>query len=250
MSNFALYLTESGTDSVLARLLLNHCEKVAFSTTLAQATAIFSNSLSASRSEPLFSLIVADVPAGGINLAEYVLGRIRPSAYFRLTLKTPSVVLYDPVGDVLSARRALQAGVNEYLLDSDLTDSHIQSLFAHIHTTQEQIAIQDKLLWTSYQESMDAVDAPSSNSAQDGPWSARLSSVEAAIVHCLTAQRGEPMSARNIVHAVMGRDVDEEQAASLIRPHISRLRSKVEPLPQMPQRLLTVRGKGYMLVDG
>jgi DNA-binding response OmpR family regulator len=250
MTTYALYLTELSADSLLARLLLNHCEKVTFSATLAQATAIFSNSLNPTRTEPLYNLIVADVPVGGINLAEYVLGRIRPSAYFRPSLSAISVVLYDPVGDVVSARRALQAGVDEYLLDSDLTPTHIAALLAQLQSRYEQGVVQDKLLDAAYQASVFDDGILDDSVPQDNARNARLSSVEAAIVHCLTTQRGEPMSARSIVHAVMGRDVDEDRAASLIRPHISRLRSKVEPLPQMPQRLLTVRGKGYMLVDG
>jgi DNA-binding response OmpR family regulator len=76
----------------------------------------------------------------------------------------------------------------------------------------------------------------------------RLSSVEAAIINCLSARPGEAVSARSLVQTIMGRDVDEDHAASLIRPHISRLRSKLEPTPQMPRKLLTVRGKGYIFV--
>ncbi len=155
----------------------------------------------------------------------------------------PRIILVDRDGNVSAARRALQLGVTEYLLPSDLTEFRIDTIF----TTWNFSA------WADLPG--DAIDPHEDDFAeetlQDGFDTGRigrLSSVEAAIVTCLTASRGEPMSARDLVHAIMGRDVDEDHAANLIRPHISRLRSKVEPTPQMPRRLLTVRGKGYMLV--
>lgn len=273
----ALYLSFADSSFGLDRLLAKHCEKLDITHTLAQATAIFNNSAESHSPVSAYNLIVADVPVAGINLAEYVLGRIRPTAYLASSEglsrewsaryasanrssgaakypNSPVILLFDPAGDISTARRALQLGIDDYLLVSDLSEGRIDAILAP--------------LWARFSEPqnpsiyVDHSASPASRSASahdNGEFygddqfslnrSMRLSSVEAAIVHCLSAQNGAPMSARNIVHAVMGRDVDEDRAATLIRPHISRLRSKVEPTPQMPQRLLTVRGKGYMFVN-
>ncbi len=152
---------------------------------------------------------------------------------------TPYIVMYDPTANVSVARRALQLGVHEYLLNDDLTDAYIESLLKGMDFTRFSQAA-EPVDWST------AVDPAVMESMTY--YGQKLSSVEAAIVNCLSAHSGQAISARAIVSQVMGRDVDEERAASLIRPHISRLRSKVEPTPQMPQRLLTVRGKGYMYV--
>jgi DNA-binding response OmpR family regulator len=160
----------------------------------------------------------------------------------------------DISGDVAAARRALQIGVTDYLLADDLTPPRIDALI------QTWRAAGDfDITSNSHRSAHDVRSSGSPPAEADLVYEmesdvdhslrgARLSSVEAAILNCLSARGGEPMSARHLVNAIMGRDVDEEHAASLIRPHISRLRSKLEPIPQMPRKLLTVRGKGYLYV--
>jgi hypothetical protein len=221
-------------------LFARYCNHFELTESLAQAAAIFGRNSDVTISAPHINLIVADVPAGGINLAEYVLARIRPNPYFGAPVVTPYIVMYDPTSDVSAARRALQLGVHEYLLNDNLTESYVENLLRGMDFTRFAQPAPDPVDWAS------AVDPALMDSM--AYYGQKLSSVEAAIVNCLSANSGQAISARAIVHQVMGRDVDEERAASLIRPHISRLRSKVEPTPQMPQRLLTVRGKGYMYV--
>jgi hypothetical protein len=231
----ALCLAES-LDSRL-NLFSGFCNYFQLTESLAQAAAIFGKNSDATISSPYINLIVADVPAGGINLAEYVLARIRPNPYFGAPVVTPYIIMYDPTADVSAARRALQLGVHEYLLSADLTYTYIENLLNGMDFTRFSQST-EPVDWSA------AIDPALMESM--AYYGQKLSSVEAAIVNCLSAHSGQAISARDIVSQVMGREVDEERAASLIRPHISRLRSKVEPTPQMPQRLLTVRGKGYM----
>jgi hypothetical protein len=242
MTIHALFLTTHASQADLVRLFTKHCSIFDIASTFAQAAAIFSKSLDATTSVLPINLIVADVPAGGINLAEYVLGRIRPTAYFGNSRSGPRIIVIDRDGNVAAARRALQLGVTEYFLPADLTESKIDNFFTSWNASE----IED--IYASHNDAPMEDFADSVDGDGHSRIGGRLSSVEAAIVNCLTASRGSPMSARDLVSAIMGRDVDEDHAANLIRPHISRLRSKVELTPQMPRRLLTVRGKGYMLV--
>ncbi|BCX05288.1 MAG: hypothetical protein KatS3mg053_3226 [Candidatus Roseilinea sp.] len=259
MISQALYLTsEAHADPTILNLLRTHCAEVHVVSAVAQATAlIFPSSLPSSSSSCL--LIVADIESGGLALAEYVAGLLnRASPEGRSSPAQPCVkiVLIDDVGDVNAARKALRLGVDEYLLPGDSLEkrlSTIRSLIveasqrgsgdtAHDAGPQAHAAMGNGIHAlhaqndTAHSFDLSALD------------NVRLSQIEAAIIHCLSAHTGLPLSARAIVNQVMGRDLDEDKAASLIRPHISRLRSKVEPTPQMPQRLLTVRGKGYMFV--
>lgn len=50
-------------------------------------------------------------------------------------------------------------------------------------------------------------------------------------------------------HIVQTVASDEEEARQLIRPHIVRLRRKLEPDPQQPRFLISVRGIGYCWVS-
>ena len=134
-------------------------------------------------------------------------------------------------------------GVDEYLLARDMSEGRIRAILEQIGSGSLPIA------GVAAGEALSDGPVDGAGYSAEAAVAGRLSSVESAIVNCLSAQMGAPMSARSIVSAVMGRELDEESAASLIRPHISRLRSKVEPTPQMPQRVLTVRGKGYMFIS-
>lgn len=56
------------------------------------------------------------------------------------------------------------------------------------------------------------------------------------------------VSCRELVLAVHGYDTTENEARPIMRVHIHRLRQKIEPDSEHPERLLTVRAAGYMLV--
>jgi two-component system response regulator RegX3 len=185
-----------------------------------------------------FNLIVADVAAGGISLAEYAIEQ-----YASVGLR-PVIVLLDSTSDINAARRAIRLGVDVYLLPSDSAEFRSQSIEQAIQQ-MDTIGATKSVLGTSLPPLSGSNGSTKSNFQQPV---ARLSTIESAIIDCLSNNPGLPVSARTIVNTVMGRDLDEDKAASLLRPHISRLRSKLEPLPQMPQHLLTVRGKGYMVV--
>lgn len=182
-------------------------------------------------------LIVADVSAGGISLAEYV------AEQTVFADCRPAIVLIDNQKDVGAARRALRLNVDAYLL-ADEPQEHRSNELQRILTkaTQQQ---ETKFVAELHRSSRNMGWTHSQVQTTN---TAHLSTIENAIMACLSDRVGLPVSAKSIVRVVMGRELDENKAASLLRPHISRLRSKLEPMPQMPQHLLTVRGKGYMVV--
>lgn len=260
MINQALYLTsEAHADPAILNLLRSQCDEVHVVSAIAQATALLipSSPLSGSKSR---HLIVADVAVGGLAFAECVVGltsRFSPDESGQATsapmlCARPRIVLIDQHGDVNVARRALRLGVDGYLLASDPVEVRLEmlrTLLAKLNNGEERA--QGEVVASAGAQSAHGAHPTDGQGVAVGSADfghLRLSQIEAAIISCLSAHSGLPLSARDIVNQVMGRDLDEDKAASLIRPHISRLRSKVEPLPQMPQRLLTVRGKGYMFV--
>ena len=197
-----------------------------------------SNAISESNPSSSYHLIVAEVSAGGISLAEYIVEQFSGDTSLR-----PCIVLLDQHRDIGAARRALRLAVEAYLLSDDRDEQKAREL--------------DRVLTKASTQAIriTPIDSPrilrqgwSSSDISPKQIAARLSTIESAIMTCLTDQVGLPVSAKSIVSMVMGRELDEDKAASLLRPHISRLRSKLEPMPQMPQHLLTVRGKGYMVV--
>lgn len=85
----------------------------------------------------------------------------------------------------------------------------------------------------------------------DGRRTVGLTESEEAILGCLLDHPEKVFSCRELVRRALGYVEDDEfTAQSLIRPYISRLRKKVEPDPDHPRWIQTVRGRGYLLATG
>jgi len=76
---------------------------------------------------------------------------------------------------------------------------------------------------------------------------AELTVSESALLVCLMEHVGTVLSCRELAQAALGYDVGEEDARRIVRPHICRLRKKIEPDPVHPHLIGTVPGKGYLL---
>ncbi len=73
-----------------------------------------------------------------------------------------------------------------------------------------------------------------------------LTPTELRLLACLIANADRVLSSRELVKEVQNYDCREEEARSIIRVHIRRLRRKIEPDPHQPQYIINVRGVGYM----
>ncbi len=74
-----------------------------------------------------------------------------------------------------------------------------------------------------------------------------LTPTEFRLLLCLAEHAESALSAAQLVRCAQGYELDELEAAELIKPHIHHLRQKLEPDPSAPQYILTVRSKGYLL---
>ena len=58
---------------------------------------------------------------------------------------------------------------------------------------------------------------------------------------------GQVISHADLVHACQGYRVDNEEAAKILRPVVSRLRQKLVVLPGWNEWIKNIRGAGYVL---
>ena len=75
---------------------------------------------------------------------------------------------------------------------------------------------------------------------------AELTGNEAALLMYLMQSPDTVYSCRDLARAPLGYDVSEREAEDIVRPHISRLRNKVEVDPAQPTWIRTIRGRGYL----
>jgi DNA-binding response OmpR family regulator len=77
--------------------------------------------------------------------------------------------------------------------------------------------------------------------------SVELTVDQAAILTYFIHHPHHALSNREIAHAVLGyEDLDENQSCSIVRPHVLRLRRKLEENSLRPTFLRTIRGAGYV----
>lgn len=94
------------------------------------------------------------------------------------------------------------------------------------------------------------VDVESGEVHVDGELIPTLSELEYRALLLFYGRMGQLCDKYQIVEAVWGEDYIDEVDDARVEKLISRLRKKVEPEPDDPHYLKTVRGRGYMLVGG
>lgn len=76
-----------------------------------------------------------------------------------------------------------------------------------------------------------------------------LTPAEGRLLRIFLENEGKVFSHRELVLLVQGYDTSQREAPEILRPLVSRLRHKLEQFPLLSERLLSVRGTGY-LYDG
>ncbi len=76
-----------------------------------------------------------------------------------------------------------------------------------------------------------------------------LTPTEFHLLRCLMQRVDEVCTPQELVRCAQGYEADAWGARSIIRVHIRRLRSKLEPNPEEPTYIVNVRGVGYMFVS-
>jgi len=76
-----------------------------------------------------------------------------------------------------------------------------------------------------------------------------LTPTEFRLLTALITRPDQVMTARQLVREAQGYEADDREAREIIRPTISRLRSKLAPYPHSAKCLVSVRGQGYMFSE-
>lgn len=90
------------------------------------------------------------------------------------------------------------------------------------------------------------IDPARSRVERDGT-RVHLTATELKILAALARHRGTTLSARQLLSDANGYHVTEKEARPVVKVHVRNLRQKIEPVPEEPRYVLTVRGLGYML---
>lgn len=186
---------------------------------------------------------------------------------------TLSIVMLTAHGSLPSAISAVRSGAADYLLKPVKLDD-LRERIASVLESQRACQTRNEQLRAMYEhmhffltkEGVIELGRPKSTSASEilhsGPLRLDIRQ-HTAIMHGtpitttpsefeilteLLRQPGVVASCGKLMRATNTMVSDEEEARQLIRPHIVRLRRKLEADPQQPRYLVSVRGVGYRWV--
>lgn len=194
------------------------------------------------------NILVAHVRDGGLMLARL----LSESA----STEQNYIVLMDHERNVGAAMQALRLGVTDYLLlDAPASElrtraQHLWERVSELDQYEEEefeepvLMLEDEELTASPNISWDE----SLNAVRRGDTWISLSPIEWRLFHTLIKQRGSVVSLDDLVTNGLQRNNASEQDVPLLRLHISRLRSKLNENFGHELNVVTLRGRGYMLV--
>lgn len=193
---------------------------------------------------PANVMLVAEVQSGAIPLITLLAKK---------TNQLPPTLLYDKEGaNVRPAIAALTLGVRDYLLASD----------PPFHRESRARVVAEQML----AHSMSALPADSAKPGHGLPspefeWDIKsftinqhgrfiqLSMVEGRIFDLLLSRRGQAVSVEELItHTLYKQYTVLDQGVRVLRPHMMRLRRKLDEHPRLAHRIKTTRGTGYSFV--
>ncbi len=206
-------------------------------------------------------MLVAEVQAGAIPL----LTLLRETG-----VELPPTLLFDQDGNNLQpAIKALELGVKDYVLASEPAlqrELRARVLAERMATAERQNARQADAPYQPPFAPIPMTAAPAPASARPAAdvefqWDpeahviyiqntyVRLSPVEGRLFDLLLTRHNHAVSAQELLEVGLNKfDGDVEEGIKLLRPHIMRLRNKLERHPKLAHRVVNVRGNGYMFV--
>ncbi len=194
------------------------------------------------------NVLIAHVKDGGLMLARM--------AYETRDLSQDYIVLLDPERNIQAAMKALRLGVTDYLL-LDSPEAELRARAQHLWERISEVEAYDLNDFDEPELIFDALDAVDSakiswdeslNAVRRGDTWISLSPIEWRLFHTLIKQRGSVVSLNDLVTNGLQRNNLSDQDVPLLRLHISRLRSKLNENFGHELNVVTLRGRGYMLV--
>lgn len=197
-------------------------------------------------------LVVAEIQAGGIPLLALLEEQ---------RVEVSAILMFDRDGsDIHTVIRALKYGASDYLLGSD--PDFQREIRARILAERAgaQPASPAREAETSAMSA--APGAASASSAELGfRWDPdiqfifagnsylRLSPIESRLFDLLLSRRNSLVLLDELIAAAFNQpDMDVKKGVKLLRPHIMRLRGKLERFPETARRIVNLRGTGYMFI--
>lgn len=186
-------------------------------------------------------LIVLDLKMPGLNGLDVVqvVNQISPDT---------EIILLTAFGSMESAVEALRQRVHDYLLKPASPGQILESVKRGLERRDARLRQKenkDVEVWVFTTSDGTEVDLMR-RTVTRGSQVESLTPAEGQLLKVFLENMGKVYSHRELVLLVQGYDVSQREAQEILRPLVSRLRHKLEPFPTLFERIVSVRGTGYV----
>lgn len=156
------------------------------------------------------------------------------------------VIVLTAHGSMDTAIQAIRYRVHDYLLKPVMPENIVRCIENAVTRTEEERdlpASQPKIFRLPGGAMLDC-------SRREITWDGgmvNLTPTESRLMEVLYELSGQVITHSDLVHACQGYRVDNEEAAKILRPVVSRLRQKLVVLPGWNEWIKNIRGAGYVL---
>lgn len=190
-------------------------------------------------------LMVLDLRMGGMSGLEVVkvINQIAPDV---------EIILLTAYGSMESALEALRQRVHDYLLKpaspAQILESVARGLMRRAARlqTHKPAEVVDRLEPETLDLGDGAVFDVRRRSVRWEGGEILLTPAEGRLLKILAESPGRVFSHRELVLLVQGYSLSPQEAPEILRPLVSRLRLKLAAVPHLPERIVSVRGTGYL----
>lgn len=198
-------------------------------------------------------LLVAEIQAGALPLLTLLKEQGKG---------VPATLVFDREGsDIHAPIKALQLGVKDYLLAKDSTVQRELRARVIAENALHSEPIGEAVVNEPEEETSVFVSTENNNESLNFTWDSvahiihvgnefvRLSPIEGRMFNLLVINRRNAVSMKELIgKALLKPNMTIEEGIKLLRPHLVRLRNKLDAHPILAHRIVNMRGTGYMFV--
>jgi DNA-binding response OmpR family regulator len=170
----------------------------------------------------------------------------------------PSIILVDTDADVKAAIKAIRHGISDYWLSRETNEQLINRLDRIKQRISSQTAPHTEGIHALAETKTSKVethrarpriwwDASLGAIRSDDMW-VPLSPIEWKLFETLVNKRGSVVTTEELIAQALNREGSSDSDTSLLRLHVSRLRAKLNEHFSQELNIVTMRGRGYMIV--
>lgn len=197
------------------------------------------------RTHPI-DLMIVDLRMPGMDGLEViqVVNQISPET---------EVILLTAFGSTETAIQALRLRIHDYLLKPASPAQVLASVKKGLARHEARLRTSGAALNTDVDEAVEVFSLKDGTTVDLARRQIRhkskvehLTPAEGRLLRILIENEGKVFSHRELVLLVQGYDTSQREAPEILRPLVSRLRHKLDQFPSLSERVVSVRGTGYL----